>query len=101
MTPAVSISPYSPVLGVKAEVGCGGVGMAFKIEQDLVEKRPRSCLIFTSWKTRNVHRDYWLDAFCDSLCGAFFCNTRTRCCPDSGIEVLPPITISLAVILRP
>jgi hypothetical protein len=46
-------------------------------------------------------RDYLLDAFADSLCGAFFCNTRTRCCPYSGIEAFPPSTISLAVILRP
>ena len=72
---------------------------AFGVEQDLVEKRPRS--FHFSEKTANDNRDYLFDAFSDSLCGAFFCNTRTRCCPDSGIEALPPSTISLAVILRP
>jgi len=88
-------------LGAKVELNFGGVELAFSAEQDLVEKRPRSCSSFTSGKASNGNRDYLLDAFADSLCGAFFCNTRTRCCPDSGIEAFPPSTISLAVILRP
>src|ERR1700730_17036234 len=71
------------------------------MEQDLVEKRPRSRFQSTSRKIPSDNRDYWLDAFSDLLRGAFFCNTRTRCCPDAGIEALPPSTISLAVILRP
>ena len=70
-------------------------------ELDLVEKRPRSYFHIASGETLRGNRDYLLEAFADSLCGAFFCNTRTRCCPDAGIEALPPSTISLAVILRP
>ena len=88
-------------LGVKVESNCGGARFPSGVERDLVEKRPRSCFGFTSGETANHNCDYLLDAFSDSLCGAFFCNTRTRCCPDSGIEAFPPSTISLAVILRP
>ena len=93
--------PALASLGAKVEVNRGGAGLAFGVEQDLIEMRSRSCFHFASRKTANDNRDYLLEAFSDSLCGAFFCNTRTRCCPEGGIEAFPPITISLAVILRP
>jgi hypothetical protein len=89
-------------LVVKGEINCGGSELAFGVEQDLDEMFPRSCFHPMSRKTPNYNRDYLLSAaFADSLCGAFFCSTRTRCCPDSGVEAFPPSTISLAVILRP
>ena len=87
--------------GLKAEVKRGGAGLAFGVKQDLVEMGPRSCSAVTFGKASKSNRDYLLDAFADSLCGAFFCNTRTRCCPDFGIEAFPPSMISRAVILRP
>jgi hypothetical protein len=84
--------------GVGLEDSSGTAGSSLKMKQDLVNSARGPALLL-----RSLHgdRDYLLDAFADSLCGAFFCSTRTRCCPDSGIETLPPSTISRAVTLRP
>ena len=68
---------------------------------DLVEIRLRSNPAFMSGNKRGDALDYWFEAFSESLCGAFFCKTLTRCLPDAGTAILFPSTISFAVILRP
>jgi hypothetical protein len=97
--------PNAPVGGHKSD-GLPerpvSAGLEISVEQNFGERRPKSCSSFCAGiRVTNVNRDYLLEFLADSLCGAFFCNTRTRWWPDAGIETLPPSTISRAVILRP
>jgi hypothetical protein len=79
----------------------GGAPIGVRCETGPCRNSPKVLLRHVHTGMRSTNRDYLFDAFADSLCGAFFCNTRTRCCPDGGIEALPPRMISRAVILRP